>query len=271
MTKEKNRKETIEDWACLWYQCLSENYDYSKYSDAREANDFATCALYEKQFEKIADIYNDFGKLESLITCQVRPYSWFWNEWFEAKLHLFMPAVEKFLSDRISCADDNLLLSIPLSGKLEDTVSAAAIAIEAAFERSKIANTQQPKYQLKLGSTGKPAMKFEIVKHAVITSISKYSYQPSPENGASINKISLAFIERHHEAMGWPLGQQEKKDLVERDFLSPERQESFKTLINRHRRTFRALSRNTLRASFPDTRPFKSAVWDRFKGAPTYS
>lgn len=258
-----------EEWAMLWYQCLSENYDYSLYSDARIAGDKVACQEYEYKFPLIADIYNDFGKLNSLHDCSFDPDSWWWQEWFTARRHLFLPDVKQLTELPAAITPDTMVLSIPLTGTKDETVATAMRAIVSAFDRSGQADTVLPKYRL-MEKDCAPAVKIDQVRHAVITSIDKYSYQPSSEQGNSVNKVSIEFLKRQLGNMGWHFGEREMDDLMQRNLVEPERQESLAVLIRRHRKIFRALSRNTIRASFPDKRPFKSLVWDRFKSEQTY-
>lgn len=257
-----------EEWAMLWYQCLSENYDYSLYADARLAGDVATCKKYEQQFELIADIYEDFGKLESLMTCDFDRDSFWWREWFQPRQHLFMADVKQLHELPAAITPDSLILSVPLHGALDETLAAANRVIEGAYAKAGLGNTRMPKYRLR-EIDGVPAVKIDLVRHAVITSISKWSYQPSPSDGDKVNKISIEFLKRHMHDMGWHLGPREMEDLMVHNYVAPDRQESFETLIRRHRKLFRTLSRNAIRASFPDKRPFQSRVWDRFKSEQT--
>ena len=258
-----------EQWVILWYQCLSENYDYSLYADARMADDLATCREYERQFEMIAEIYEDFGKLDSLYDCDATPDSHWWIEWFEPRRHLFMPRLE-ILSHEQRCNDPNsVVIRIPLGATLEATVAAAQELITQAYEKSDIAGANLPKYRL-YEIDNKPAVKFDIVRHAVITSISKRFYKSSSDSTGTVNDVSSDFLKRHLNDMGWRISELEMNDLLQRDFISLHRQDSFRTLIGRNRKRFRMLSRNTLRASFPDKRPFKSLVWDRFQMEQTY-
>lgn len=258
-----------EEWAMLWYQCLSENYDYSLYADARVGGNVEICQQYERQFERIADIYDDFGKLHSLDDCSFDPESWWWQEWFAPRQHLFMADVRQLPEPPAAIAAGTMLLSIPLTGAMDETIAAATRVIERAFSRTNLAGTFTPKYRL-LEKDGQPAIKIDQVRHAVITSISKWSYVPPPSDGDVVNKVSIDFLKRYLRDMDWHLGEREMADLLDRDYVNPDREESFAVRIRRHRKLFRALSRNTIRGSFPDKRPFRSLVWDRFRSEQTY-
>lgn len=258
-----------EEWAILWYQCLSENYDYSLYADARVADDVATCRQYEREFEKIAEIYQDFGKLISLIDCYATPDSDWWREWFEPRRHLFMPRVEVIGKGQACNVDNSVVLSVPLGAPLEEAVAAAQRQIAQAYAQSEIAGTTPPKYRL-YEIRQKPAVKFDMMRRAVITSISKMSYLPPPRIGDLVNQVSIDFMQRHIDEMGWRLGAKEREDLMQRGYIPAHMQDTFRVLIGKHRKLFRALSRNTILASFPDKRPFNSLVWDRFQMKQTY-
>jgi hypothetical protein len=138
-----------EEWVILWYQCLSENYDYSKYADARMADDVNVCRNYEQQFPLIDDIFTDFGKLDSLYDCDATPDTWWWTEWFEPRRHLFMPNVVVVPDGQICTTVDRVLLSVPLTGTMEETIAAATSRITAAFAQNSVAGTAPPKYRLR--------------------------------------------------------------------------------------------------------------------------
>ena len=215
-----------EQWAILWYQCLSENYDYSLYADARLADDVKTCREYERQFDKIAEIYEDFGKLISLDDCNATPESYRWTEWFELRRHLFMPRVEVIGNGQAPNVDNSVVLMVPLGASLEETVAATRSQIAKAYALSDSAGTTPPKYRLHEINQN-PAVKYDLVRHAVITSISKWSYQPSPGTGDLVNQVSIEFMQRHLDDMGWRLGAKEREDLMERDYIPVHMQDTY--------------------------------------------
>ena len=77
-----------EEWVSFWYQCLSQNIDYSTYCTARSEGDTAKCAEYEARFDRIADIYQDFGELDGWGDTTIQSSGW--KEWFEPRRHLFI-------------------------------------------------------------------------------------------------------------------------------------------------------------------------------------
>ena len=70
---------------------------------------------------------------------------------------------------------------------------------------------------------------------------------------------------RHEiDNMGWNLDPKAREQLARDGTLSEQRLEGYKSMLNRCRRDFKAFAANTIRASFPDARPFESSVLDIF-------
>lgn len=251
----------MEHWALLWYQCLSENYDYSMYADARAFDDVAVCLEYEKKFNLIEDIYADFGKLESLLDSGTDGYRW--QQWFKRKKYLFMPDVTQVEDENFQHRQDSLLLNIPIHGNLEDTLREAQRQIELAFEARSSYRPVLPKYQLRIVD-GRIAHGYEEVRQAVITSVGKHVGPPNAQDQQSIRDSMLKFLARHIDELGWTIDSHAKIDLQANRKMDDLRYDSFRARINTSRKKFRAFSRNALRASFPDDRPYDSLVWDRF-------
>jgi len=244
----------------LWYQCLSENYDYSLYSEAKEKGDEETCAAYEAKFDKIAEIYEDFGKLESLNSWRMDSH--IWQAWFPQRKHLFLPNVQVSAAH----AEDNwhLNLTIPLDGPIEETIAEASRMIRSACEQSPHMETIAPKYRLHTVE-GKTVHDISVIRKSVITSINKW-LNASPGYTPDVGVLIQEFAAHHLEDMEWKLSDADYETLQRTHRLPVYRIEAFTTVVTRYRKTFRALSRNTIRGHFPDTSPYKSLVWDRFQG-----
>jgi hypothetical protein len=254
-----------EEWVMLWYQCLSENYDYSMYSKAKDEGDTRTCADYEARFDRIADIYQDFGTLRSLTDWHME--SDIWREWFPRRKHLFLPDVQ--VGSALSSDTTHLNLMVPLDGPIEETVAEAARLIRSACERNPQMETRMPKYRLHTVN-GKTVHDVSVVRKSVITSINKWLNATPGEETPDVAGLIQAFAWQYLHAMEWKLGDAEYEALQRTHRLPVHRVEAFTTIVNRYRLLFRALSRNTIRGRFPDKSPYKSLVWDRFKGEQTY-
>lgn len=72
-----------EEWVSHWYQCLTQNIDYSLYCDARDSGNEVQCAAYEARFDRVRDIYDDFGTLDGWPDAGMQ--SALWQEWFEPR------------------------------------------------------------------------------------------------------------------------------------------------------------------------------------------
>lgn len=254
-----------ESWTILWYQSLSENYDYSMYSDARDRGDTKVCKAYEQKFEKIVEIFEDFGPLISLADCDTS--SWVWREWFEPRKHLFMPNVRLIKSDELSRTAREILLSIPLQRTAEETVAAISLEIQRIYNEQEVVPSAPPKYSL-YKVRGKVAHGYEQVKQAVVTSVGKFSDSLDPRRhqpNYTIRDAMTEFLQRHIHELGWGMDPRVEQDLMQLGVLDEDSFENFKPRINKGRREFRKLARNVIWGSFPDMRPFDSLVWDRFQ------
>lgn len=254
-----------EEWVMLWYQCLSENYDYSLYADARVQGDTDTCKEYEKKFEKIAEIYEDFGRLRSLD--DLDKSSWEWRAWFEPRKHLFMPDVRVVKPDELAIKDGEILLSVPLQATEAETVAAVALEIKRIYSSQLTVSPKPPKYKL-YKVRGNVAHGYQQVKQAVVTSVGKFSDDLDPRRlqpGFTMRDAMTDFLRRHLHELGWGVDVEVERQLEGGDRLDEDSYEELKPRINRSRREFRKLARNVIWGSFPDMRPFDSLVWDRFQ------
>lgn len=254
-----------EEWVMLWYQCLSENYDYSLYADAKVRGEVEVCKEYELKFEKIAEIYEDFGRLISLD--YLDKSSLIWREWFEPRKQLFMPDVRVVKPDELSLKDGEVLLSVPLQVTEAETIAAITLEIKRLYAVHGTARAAPPKYKLHK-IRGSVAHGYEQVKQAVVTSVGKFSDDLDPRRlqpGFTMREAMSGFLQRHAHELGWGIDPDVQRNLMRGGTLDEDSYENLKPRINRSRREFRKLSRNVIWGSFPDMRPFDSSVYDRFQ------
>lgn len=260
-------KKMTEEWALLWVQCLSQNMDYCCYCIHNDADDEdEDIAELDLKFPMLADIYKDFGDEQSWPTSGIKDARW--RKWFDAHRHLFLPDVKEIKELNESFSRSNtVLLSIPLQSNLDETLYAVKEFLRTGYDFSCRKEIQSPKYQLKLRD-GRPAVGYEQVRQAVITSTDKVLDDKFlSKDNFTVKDATIGFLQRNIDRLGWSLDPRAKNALLENGVLSDERYEAFKTMINRCRKDFKLLSANTVRGSFPDLTPFESRSWDSFKGA----
>ena len=249
-----------EEWVSLWYQCLTQNIDYSSYCAAREEGNAARCNELEAQFDKIASIYDHFGTLDQWPEAGMQ--SELWREWFEPRRHLFI-SVPRIVSDlqRYEARPGYVLVDVPVQADTKATAELVAALIEGQRTAGRMATAPSPKYTLR-EVNGKVAHGLQQVRQACRSVARSYRYDLETFEELRHVDAVAAFVRHEIDNMGWTLDPKARAELDSTGRLSGQRLESFKAMLNKCRRDFKAFAANTIRASFPDDRPFESNVLD---------
>jgi len=249
-----------EEWVSLWYQCLTQNIDYSLYCQARDNGNAAKCAELEAKFDKIAAIYEDFGTLDGWPEAGMQ--SELWREWFEPRRHLFMSA-PRVVTDirRYEARPGYVLLEVPVQDDAKVTAELVAALIERHQASGEVLTAPLPKYTLrKVG--GKIAHGLQRVRQACRSVARSYRYDLETFEELRHVDAVAAFVRHEIDNMGWKLDPKARAELDSTGRLPVQRLDSYKAMLNKCRRDFRAFAANTIRASFPDNRPYESNVLD---------
>lgn len=255
--------QMTEEWVSFWYQCLSENIDYSNYCSARMAADTAKSNSFEVRFPRMADIYEDFGSLDGWPEGGIKSQRW--QVWFEPRRHLFLiEPVEITTPATYEPTSSRLLLSIPLQSDVEATVSTVKKFLTDYYSNHEIKKNSKPKYKLNT-IDGRVAHGYQKVRQACLTSYRSYSFDADFEY-RSIKAAILEFLKHEIDELGWEMKPDVRKELIEHGTMSPDAYESYRVMLDKARRDFKAFSRNAIRGCFPDDIPFASEVMDQFRG-----
>lgn len=262
-----------EKWAILWYQCLYANDDYKNHANNLiRGGGYYTVQSAFLDHKKIDDLFDDFGDVDDGPNLDLEsPY---WKEWFEPRRHLFMPDVKEVVDvTNHQPSNCNVLLDIPLMENIDETIEAVREALTKTYAKGDIQHAPKPKYQLRM-ENGRVAHGYEQVRQAAITAKEPFYYSRLSQAGnktPSIKDEMIAFLQQEIDSLGWTLDPKARKDLMEKGVMSDDSFEIFKARINRCRRDFKAFSRNAIRGSFPDDRPYRfSKVWENIGGRVTY-
>jgi hypothetical protein len=248
-----------EEWVSLWYQCLSQNIDYSLYCNARESGDAAKCREYEARFDKVAEIYDDFGTMDAWpeegIQC---PY---WKKWFEARKHLFMDAARHVTDPaQYVVREGFVLLEIPMQVDAKSTGTIVDTFLTRHFENNDVVPAPKAKYKLYENS----ARSIQRVRQACRSVVRSYLYDLDTADELKRKDAIKQFVRHEIDNMEWSIDPRTRKELMKSGTLPDDRYESYRVMLNKCRRDFRAYAANTIRGSFPDDRPFESNVQDIF-------
>jgi hypothetical protein len=252
-----------EEWVSFWYQCLSQNLDYSRYCKARRANDTAQCQGFEARFDRIKEIYDDFGELDGWGDTTIESPEW--KAWFDPRKHLFTAGSPREIAapHQYVARPGYLLLEIPLQKSAEDTCSSIEAYLAAHYSDHSVVPVPKPKYVLKTVD-GRPAHGYEQVRQACLSAARSYRYDLQTFEELRHVDAVAAFVRHEIDNFGWKIDPKARKKLLETGELSEQNLESYKAMLNKCRRDFRAFAANTIRGSFPDATPFASDVLDMF-------
>ncbi len=118
-----------------------------------------------------------------------------------------------------------------------------------------------PKYALNMVD-GRHAHGIQQVRQACRSVVRSYRYDLETfDELRHVDEIA-AFVRNEIDNMGWSLDPKARAELDSTGRLSEDRLRSFKAMLNKCRRDYRAFAANTIRASFPDDGPFESSVID---------
>lgn len=251
-----------EEWVSFWYQCLSQNIDYSTYCNARTNGDSITRTKFEQRFEHIEQIYEDFGTLDGWPEAGIR--SELWREWFAPRKHLFMASAQIISGNEIrSPAPGHVLIDVQLQKDAAATIELIANTVRAHYKEHTVAAPNMPKYVLHL-KNGRLAHGYEKVRQACLSAARTYCYAPDTfEERRHVDAVT-EFVRHELDNLGWSIDPLARRELEEFGTLSDQRLDSYKAMLNRCRRDFQAFAKNTIRGRFPDNSPFDSEVLDFF-------
>lgn len=258
-------EKMTEEWVLFWYQCLSENIDYSSYCSAAARDDKKTCASLEEKFPLLPELLNDFGP----------PLGWpregisgdAWKEWFAPRRHLFIQEIEQ-IEDGVTVAPEvgYALLRVPLQPTARATLAMVRDHLDRLYATAEQTVAPPPKYKLHMRGR-RIACGYEQVRQAVHTSTVSYAIDKSGDY-VSLRTAIVNFLRGELDNMGWRMSTPARAKLMkEGGDLDEDTYEKFRVRVNKCRRDFEALSQNAIHGRFPDTtRRSDSEVMDHFWG-----
>lgn len=253
-----------EEWVSFWYQCLAQNLDYSLYCHAREHADLEACKTFETKFDRIAEIYEDFGVMDGCPEQGLNSTSW--RNWFEPRKHLFTAPVQVVPSAMVTApSPGHLRIDVQLQKDAASTLELVSRLLTDYYAQHDIPPPAPPKYALHL-KNGRLAHGYEQVRQACLMSARSYVYDPITFETRTIKKAMVEFLRNEIENLGWNLDPKSLRELKDTGNIDEDRFDIFKVRFNRCRRDMAAFAQNTIRGRFPDNTPFDSQVVDQFEG-----
>lgn len=98
----------LESIIQLWRDFFKRNKDYRKYCDAKRSGDVASCKIMEGTFERLSDLYEDWGDLYDGSEADE------WEAWIEPRRHLFGLCKVDFSDDVVVYDPDSFVRNIAI-------------------------------------------------------------------------------------------------------------------------------------------------------------
>jgi hypothetical protein len=264
---QKNDNLFDEEWVSFFYQCLSENLDYSTYCTARETGNTKQSKLLESKYPHVADLYNDLGTLFGWPDSGIQHESW--REWFLPRRHLFIQDVQELSSRDVQ--PGHVRVVVPLLESYEDTRKLVELFLVDAYAAGVDEYAAAPKYKLHSKAAGKGAGKvvavgYKQVKTALMTSYRYHGLDEDFELRDTTKAMMLEFLKQEFIALNWNMPNAVWKELNEQGTMHEAEFVTFRRLINQARSDFKLLSANAMHGRFPDLSLVDtSAVIDHFE------
>lgn len=108
LSSEEIREKLVWHWLTLFRR----NPDFELFCEAQRKQDFAACTELEGKFERVAELYDDWGDIHMLPT--MHEGSDEWRSWYAGKRHLFFPApIELLVTPVKDIGTESILAAIP--------------------------------------------------------------------------------------------------------------------------------------------------------------
>lgn len=249
-------------WLLRWLAFFKANADYAAYCDARASEDRATCSRLESQFERIAELFDDWGDIRGVPTSTTTTEGFI--AWLAPRRHLFEDDTRvQWIEDPSTYVHSagRMLLDIPLTDRKSETLLAVEKYLDLFYTYRKRVSTKasmrivqqplpKPKYVLHApNGTVNKATSGSLRKAEYVSGYRKKLVGGRP---MSITDTVLAIKRHAKNPLGWTMTPDDERAVARGTFAKSILGGSEVTLIKRHRKDFDAYVRNTIHGRFPD-------------------
>lgn len=240
--------DSASDWLWWWYRYFKENGDYKAYCEARRDGDSETCSDLEGRFDRIAELYEDWGDIHSDKRLYKNESSW--REWLYERRHLFLTEVPPIrtlvtLSDVPSGA---IAIQIPNTVSKDELLQFLAEFADAEY--AMLRSTSRPKYQLYAPEGRIDQSTFQTVKKAfyVHAAAQQHVWFPGTYAGTALEVMALEL--KSQLGFGWEL-EPDQEERLRNGTLSMLELDAFKKQVARYKAQFDSYVGNTIHGVFP--------------------
>lgn len=252
-------------WLRLWMFCFQQNTDFEAYCVARRDKDESACQDLEGRFDRIMELYADWGNIHLI---NARSSSDSFAAWKNERHHLFYrSSLIRWIEDPNAYVHSpgRFLLDVPFAEHKADTLKQLNRYVDFVYKMRDRAAHHSTKPVARLVNLPLPAAKYSLhgdfnkatrgrVTKAIYVAF--YRYKQIQNNGKplSTSETVLAIKQDPKNPLGWKMLRADESALSSNAFKKHLFAGSGTeiTLLKRHRKDFAALVRNTIYGRFPD-------------------
>lgn len=240
--------DTASDWLWWWYRYFKENADYKAYCEARRDDDWDACAALERRFERIAELYEDWGDIHHGKRLYKNESSW--REWLYERRHLFFTEVPsiKTLNNLAEVERNSIAIQIPATVSKDELLELFATFVD--FEQTTLRVASNPKYQLYAPEGRIDQSTFQSVKKAFYVNAAAQQHVWFPNTNAGTGLEIMALELKTQLGFSWELDS-DQEDRLRNGTLSMLELDSLKRQVARYKAQFDAYVENTIHGVFP--------------------
>jgi len=138
------------NWLDKWLYCFKQNADYKAYCIAKEMGDAVTCEQFEAKYERIADLYADWGDIRNIV---FRGQSETFKLWRGERSKLFLQLdMVRWIENPAEYEHraGHALIEVPLFEKKNDTLASLEKHIDFVYKMRKRAVEDSSKESVRL-------------------------------------------------------------------------------------------------------------------------
>ncbi|OHU97803.1 hypothetical protein BLA34_22015 [Ralstonia solanacearum] len=241
--------KTASDWLWWWYRYLRENHDYEAYCTARRTSDTEQRARLEAQFERVAEVYSDWGDIHDLKPMHRNEAGW--QRWLYEKRRLFfveVPPVKAIDLPAAMIDNGGIAIQIPATVSKDELLRLLGEFVEQNF--ATLADAGTPKYQLYAPQGRIDQSTLQSVKKAFYVNAASQQHVLFPTSNAGTALEIMALELKTELGFDWELDP-DQEERLQKGTLSMLELESVKKQVARYKAQYDAYVSNTIHGVFP--------------------
>lgn len=262
---ERSKYETVSEWVRWWWLYLKENEHFTAYCRARREGDTTTCSKLERDYTKIAELYDDWHDIDVIDKYGMSKSAW--KTWFDDHRDLFLerePEVRLVSLPNVQSVAGHLLVQIPQGLTKDEVLELVAKFVDQSYDTTtpRVA-IPPPKYSLYAPKGRLDKSTFQAVSKAYWLNCALDTYHGGTR---SLSEVALYIIDNETDmGFDWKLVDIDHGRRRNGSFTMAAL-DQFKPQVIRYKKHYAAYVANTIDGIFPKKEPREVAENGQSKG-----